>query len=514
MADTGDLQLNAALTNPRADMEALDALERTLFALRYAMDEVGSLGPVIDPPKATEERAEALAELERARVAALCDPSVEGLLARLDRCPELLGDTRRAQVRILKRDRAALVDVPIEEQAEFSRLTCEANDVWRKAKAANDWESFEPFLDRIVAALRHMAACKDASKDPYDVWLNEYEWGTDRSFYDAFFSEVKECVVPLLASCVRSRHKPSQSVVMGSFDVERQWKLARDLMALEGVDEDALWLGRTEHPFTGGPSTGFVLIASHAYEDNILSNVFSMLHEGGHALYEQGVDPAYRFTSLRGGTSMGMHEAQSRFFENLVGRSEEFADPLRAALARRFPGQFSRVTAHQLYLAENCVEPGLIRCDADELTYPLHVIVRYEIEQLLFSGEATAADVPGLWADKYAQYLGVRVPDDAHGALQDTHWSDGSFGYFPTYALGGAFGAQLRQAMIRSGVDFSLACATGDLAPVRSWLRDRIWRWGRAKDSAELIESACGEPFTTRYYTDYLVEKFSALYRL
>ena len=514
MAETNPAQLNAALANPRADMEALDSLERTLFSLGYAMGEIGSLGPVIDPPKATEERAEALATLQQASVEALCDPAVGSLLDRLEQEPELVGKTRMAQIKILKRDRAALVDVPAEEQAEFSRLTVEANDVWRRAKPANDWESFAPYLDRIVAALKSMAAKKDAEKDPYDVWLNEYEWGTDRAFYDRFFSQVKDCVVPLLADCVASRHKPGHSCVDGNFDEERQWKLARDLMSLEGLDEGALWIGRTEHPFTGGPSRGFVIIASHVYQDNLLSNVFSMLHEGGHALYEQNVDPEYRYTSLRGGTSMGMHEAQSRFFENLVGRSEAFAAPLLQCLVKRFPGQLRSVTPHLLYLAENCAEPGLVRTEADELTYPLHILVRYEIEQLLFSGEARAADVPRLWAQKYREYLGVSVPDNTRGALQDTHWSDGSFGYFPTYALGSAYGAQLKAAMVAGGMDFDAVCASGDLAPIREWLRDRIWRWGRSKDSGELIEAACGEPFSPVYYTDYLTEKFSTLYRL
>ncbi len=507
-------EVNAALSNPRADIAALDALERTLFSLRYAIDEIGSLGPVIDPPKATAERGEALAELERARVEALCDPAVGDVLERLAAIPELLSETQRAQIRVLARDRDALVRIPAEEQAAFSRLTCEAEDAWRRAKSVGDWEAFAPYLDRIVEARLRMAAAKDPGRDPYDVWLDEYEPGCDAAFYDRFFSQVKDCVVPLLADCMASRSKPGRACVEGRFDEGRQWELARDLVALEGVDEKALWLGRTEHPFTGGPSTGFVLIASHAHEDDVLSNVFSMLHEGGHALYEQGVDPAYRFTSLRGGTSMGMHEAQSRFFENLVGRSEAFAPVLLETLARRFPGQLGRVTPRQLYLAENCAEPGLVRTEADELTYPLHILVRYEIERLLFSGEAAAADVPRLWAEKYHAYLGVEVPDHTRGALQDTHWAGGDFGYFPTYALGSAYGAQLRHAMVADGVDFDGACEAGELAAIRAWLGEKIWRWGRSKDSAELIQDACGEPFSPAYYTDYLTEKFSAIYRL
>ena len=502
------------IPNPRADIAQLDALERTLYCHRYAIDEISSLGPVIDPAKATAERGEAVALLEQERVEALCAPEVGPLLDRIEQSPELMGQTRLAQARVIRRDRASLIDVPAKEQAAFTRLTTEANDVWRRAKAANDWASFEPYLDRIVEAMRHMAQAKNAEKDPYDVWLDEFEHGTSRAFYDPFFKQVKTCVVPLLAKCMAAPRKPSHRVVDGTFDERRQWDLARDLVRLEGVDTDALWLGSTEHPYTGGPSTGFVAIASHVYPDNVLSNVFSMLHEGGHAMYEQNVDPAYRFTSLKGGTSSGMHESQSRFFENYVGRSEAFSEQLARLLAKHFPGQLGRMTPHQLYMAENCAEPGLIRCDADELTYPLHILVRYEIEQLLFSGEAKAADVPGLWADRYRSYLGVEVPSDTKGALQDTHWSDGDFAYFPTYALGSAFGAQFKAAMVRQGVDFDGCCASGDLAPIREWLRTNIWHWGRAKDSAQLIRMACGENFEPRYYTDYLVEKFSAIYGL
>ena len=515
MADPDNtVQLNAALSNPKEDIAYLDRLEERLFAFRYALDEVMTFGPVIDPPKASEERAEAMALLDRERHELLCAPETGAVLKRLETNLALLDDVRAAQVRILLRDRAALVDVPTEEAQAMMRLTTEANEVWRKAKVAGDWESFEPYLDRLVETYRRVAGYKNPAADPYDVWLDDFEHGTDRAFYDAFFSEVKETVVPLLADVVASRRQPSLAVIEGSFDEERQWRLADDLMKLEGVDTDALWIGKTEHPCTAGPGVGYVVIASHVHKDSVISNVFSMLHEGGHCLYEQGCDPTYRFTSLKGGTSSGMHEAQSRFFENYVGRSRAFAKPLLECMRKHFPGQLGRATANQLYLAENRAEPSLIRTEADELTYPLHILVRYEIEQLLFSGEATAADVPGLWEEKMREYLGVRVPNHTVGALQDTHWSDGLFGYFPTYAYGSAIGAQLKSAMVRGGVDFDGACAAGDLAPIRAWLADNIWRHGRTKDSPELIQDACGEPFSAKYFTDYLTEKFSAIYGL
>ena len=515
MADPDStVQINAALSNPKADIAALDRLEERLFALRYACAEIMTFGQTIDPPKASECRGQALALLDREAQEILCAPEAGAVLDRLNDNIAILDETHAAQVRILRRDRASLVNVPTEESQQLVLLQNESYEAWLKAKETNSWETFAPYLDRMVDLQRRIAGFKDPGKEPYDVWLDECEHGTDRSFYDSFFAELRETVVPLLADVVAARRQPSTEVVEGSFDEARQWKLAEDLMDLEGVDRDALWIGKTEHPFTGGPSTDFAVIASHVYRDRLISNVFSMLHEGGHALYEQGSDPAYRLTSLAGGTSAGMHEAQSRFFENYVGRSRAFSRPLAERMRAHFPGQLGRMTPNQLYLAVNRAEPGLIRTEADELTYPLHIMLRYEIEQLLFSGEAKAADVPRLWAERMHSYLGLRVPSDTEGALQDMHWSDGSFGYFPTYAFGSAIGAQLKAAMVREGMDFDAVCASGDLAPIREWLRSRIWRHGRTKDSPELIQAACGEAFSARYFTDYLTEKFSAIYGL
>ncbi|MBF0911276.1 MAG: carboxypeptidase M32 [Atopobiaceae bacterium] len=507
-------ELNAALSNPRDDIAKLDELEKKLFALKYAANEIGSLGPCLDPKKAGEERGETLAILGEQIQEILCDSSVGALLDRLHENRALLDETHRAQVKILRRDRSELVDVPTELQSNFVRLTTESNEIWEKAKEAKDWSLFAPNLDKLIELRKEMCQARDASKDPYDVLLNDFEYGTNRKFYNSFFNTIKETVVPLVADCMASKRQPSTKPLEGNFDTRRQWDLAKDIVKLQGIDEDAFWLGKTEHPYTSGFGIHFVMVASHTYEENILSNVYSMLHENGHALYEQGVNWDYRFTSLKGGTSMGMHESQSRFFENYVGLSEAFAEPLIQLMKKHFPGQLNRVTAFQLFSAANKVQPSLIRTEADELTYPLHILIRYEMEQALLSGEITAQDVPALWAQKYKQYLGVTVPNDAEGALQDVHWSWGEFGYFPTYALGSAFGAQFKHAMIQDGIDFDTVCASGNLTPIKDWLGSHIWIWGRAKDSNELILNACGEPFDTHYYTDYLVDKYSRIYGL
>ncbi len=450
------VELNAALSNPRDDIAKLDELEKKLFALNYAANEIGSFGPCIDPKKAAEERGEALAILGEQVQETLCDPAVGALLDRLHENRALLDETHRAQVKILRRDRSQLVDVPVELQSNFVRLTTEANEVWEQAKNSDDWSLFAPKLDSLIELRKEMCQARDASKDPYDLLLSDFEHGTNREFYNTFFNNVKEVVVPLVADCMASKRQPSTKPLEGKFE----------------------------------------------------------LHENGHALYEQGINWEYRFTSLSTGTSMGMHESQSRFFENYVGLSEAFAEPLIQLMRKHFPGQLNRVTAFQLFSAANKVQPSLIRTEADELTYPLHILIRYEMEQALLSGEITAKDVPALWAEKYKQYLGVTVPNNTEGALQDVHWSWGEFGYFPTYALGSAYGAQYKHAMIAEGMDFDAVCASGDLAPIREWLGSRIWTWGRAKDSKELILGACGEPFDVHYYTKYLTDKYSRIYGL
>ena len=362
--------------------------------------------------------------------------------------------------------------------------------------------------------MREIAELRRPGQDAYDTLLDDFERGTSRAFYDAFFSQVKDCVVPLVSAMRERGWQPSRVCIEGTFDHDTQMALARDLLDIEGLRASALTLAETEHPFTDSVCSAHAYIATHVYENDVISNVYSMLHEGGHAMYEQNIDPTYDRTILNGGVSSGVHESQSRFFENYVGRSEAFAPVLLGALRRRFPGRFDGVNARELYLAVNRAEPGLVRTEADELTYPLHIIIRYEIEQMLFDGTAAARDVPALWNERYASYLGLEVPSDTLGCLQDVHWSCGDLGYFPTYALGSAFGAQLKAAMVAGGMDFDAVCASGDLAPIREWLRTNIWHWGRAKDSDELMLAACGEPFSPAYYTDYLTQKFSSLYGL
>ncbi|MDY4040981.1 MAG: carboxypeptidase M32 [Collinsella sp.] len=494
----------------------LRALERELWTQEYLMKISEFDGATVAPEKGADARGEALGYLAAKNHALLTGERARGLVRDAQAAIEQdsITDPQLAdEVRVLARDQREATAIPEEDEVAFTRLVCEADAVWHKAKNASDWESFEPYVDRLVAAIKHRAACIDPARDPYDVMLDQYERGLTAKQFDAFCEQVRATVVPLVAE-IGARPQPAAAFLTARVPEAVQRAMSYDLMRLVGLDMAASTLAFTEHPFSEGFAAGDARVTTHIFEDNLMSNVYSVIHEAGHAIYEQNVDPSYAYTRLEGGTSLGIHESQSRLFENTIGRSRAFMAPLLKVLRQHVPDVYGKVTEDELYRAVNIAQPSLIRTEADELTYPLHIMIRYEIERELFSGEATASDVPRRWADLTRHYLGLEVPDHARGALQDTHWSGGSFGYFPTYALGSAYDAQFLPALERDGVDVDAAAASGDLEPVRAWLRENIWRHGRAEDAPELIQAICGAPLDASFYCDYLAGKFGELYGL
>ena len=504
---------------PAADATQLTAsfkdLQHKLWVRQYLMSVASFDGETVAPENGTAARAEALETLSTEYHELLCSQEAQDLVAALhdaDAAGELDPQTSD-ELRVFSRDQRETTVIPAAEDAAWTRLMCESNAAWVKAKRANDWPSFAPYVDRSVALLKRRAACIDPGRDPYDVLLDQNERGLTSASFDGFCKTVKTSVVPLLHEIVEQGHQPEAGFLHAHVPHDVQMALSRDLMQLVGLDMKGAALAETEHPFTDGLTSDDVRIATHIYEDDVMSNVFTMIHEGGHALYEQNVDPAYTCTCLAGGTSMGIHESQSRFFENTIARSRAFMAPLLKLLRKHAPEVYADVDEETLYRAVNIVQPSLIRTEADELTYPLHIMVRYEIERMLFADEATAADVPALWNRLMHEYLGVEVPDDTRGCLQDVHWSDGYWAYFPSYALGSAYDAQYLLAMEADGVDVEGACAAGDLEPVRTWLRSHIWRYGRSKDAPEILTGSIGA-FDATCYCEYLTHKFSELYGL
>ncbi|MBE6468683.1 MAG: carboxypeptidase M32 [Coriobacteriaceae bacterium] len=508
--------MEAPSSTPDQLTSDLRALERELWTQEYLMKISEFDGATVAPEKGAAARGEALGYLAAKNHALLTGERAQELVRAGEAAVER-GDITDAQladeIRVLARDQREAQAIPEEDEVAFTRLVCEADAVWHKAKNASDWESFEPYIDRLVAAIKRRAELIDPDRDPYDVMLDQYERGLTAAQFDAFCTEVRGTVVPLVAE-IGERPQPEAAFLNAHVPEGVQRSLSYDLMRLVGLDMEASALAFTEHPFSEGFASGDARVTTHIFEDNLMSNVYSVIHEAGHAIYEQNVDPAYACTRLEGGTSLGIHESQSRLFENTIGRSRAFMGPLLRVLRAHAPEVYGQVSEDELYRAVNIAQPSLIRTEADELTYPLHIMIRYEIERELFSGEARACDIPRRWADLTRHYLGLEVPDHARGALQDTHWSGGSFGYFPTYALGSAYDAQFLPALERDGVDVDAAAASGDLAPVRAWLCEKIWRHGRAKDAPELIQAACGAPLDAGFYCDYLKRKFGELYGL
>ena len=400
--------------------------------------------------------------------------------------------------------------VPAREYVEYQELLNTASTVWREAKDKSDYAMFEPLLQRIIDACRRFAGLVEPDMDPCDFWLDNFEEGMTQAFCDRFFARLREKLVPLIAR-TGAAEQPDAELLNVRFPLDKQAELSGWLMRFLQLDPDRCALTTTEHPFTIHFSRHDVRITTKYHETAFASSMFSVIHEGGHALYELGTAEDYAFTQLGRGVSMGVHESQSRFYENIIGRSRAFCGLVWPELVRLCP-ELDRYDADSFWRAVNAARPGFIRIDADELTYSLHIMIRYELERELLHGRLDAKGLPARWNELYREYLGVEVPDDARGVLQDSHWSGGQFGYFPSYALGSAYGAQLA-AKMRGDVDIDAAVASGDISPINEWLCERIWRHGALTEPSKLMEAALGGPLDPAYYTDHLEARMKEVYR-
>mgnify|MGYP002539964468 CR=1 FL=1 len=340
------------------------------------------------------------------------------------------------------KDLAELRCIPQEEYAAASKLMAESTAAWHEAKPRSDFSIFAPYLEKVIETKKRFAHYVKPDIDPYEYYLDTYEPGLTRRKCDEFFAALRARVVPLLRR-VQAARQVDASFLTGDFPLEAQRKLSDELMEIMRIDRSFCSIGETEHPFTTNFTKRDVRITTHYYPDNAVSSMYSVIHEGGHALYELHTADEDMYNGLGSGVSMGIHESQSRFYENLVGRSRGFVTFLAPRLRALFPQQLGGVSDDALYRAVNRCEASLVRTEADELTYSLHIMVRYEIEKKLFADEISVAEIPQEWNRLYQEYLGVTPSCDRDGCLQDSHWSDGSFGYFPSYALGSAYGAQM-----------------------------------------------------------------------
>lgn len=498
--------------NLQTAIEKLNTLEATQCAYYHAMSVLSIDGETVAPKRSIVGRSKTLGVLSGVTYQLLVNDEVREMLATIQAQHDQTDASIVRRAELLQEELDNMTRIPQEEYVAYQTLVSEAGSVWHQAKEKSNFPLFAPYLEKIIDYNRRFAAYKNPDKPAYDVLLDDYEKGTSMATLDPFFALLREKLTPVILE-VAKRPAPRTDFLHQSFPIHQQRVFSDRLMAMMGMDRECCTIGETEHPFTDGFNKWDVRITTHYYENDLASSMYSVIHEGGHALYEMGVGDECQFTGLSGGSTMGIHESQSRFYENLIGRSLPFCKALLPVAQEIFPAQLSGITPEMLYAAVNEARPSLIRTEADELTYAHHVMIRYELEKLMISGQAKVKDLPALWNQFYKDYLGVTVPSDREGILQDSHWAGGAIGYFPSYALGSAYGVQMLAAMEKD-VDVWAAAEKGDLTPITAWLGERIHRYGRLLKPVQLLENAMGAPFDPTCNINYLTRKFSALYHL
>lgn len=419
-----------------------------------------------------------------------------------------------ALVRVTRRDWEKARRVPTDLAAELARAGALGHQAWVGAREASDFDAFLPFLERNVELKLRYVECFEGYDDPYDVLLDDYEEGMTSAEVDVLFGELRDGLVPLIAAIAERADAVDDAMLHGDFPVERQRGLVGGVLRRLGWSADGWRLDEAAHPFATSFGPGDVRLTTRYDSSYVGMALYGAIHEFGHGLYESQVAAPLARTPLGEGVSLGVHESQSRLWENIVGRGRPFAGWLQGEVAQAFPEQFGAVDAEGFYRAVNKVQPSLIRVEADEATYGLHIILRFELERAMIAGSVALKDLPEVWNARMKEYLGVEVPDDANGVLQDVHWSGGDIGYFATYALGNLISAQLweRARADLPGLDAALAAGDGSL--LREWLGANVHRFGRKLPPRELVARATGGPIAVQPFLAYLRGKLGAVYGL
>lgn len=490
-------------------MKAYDALMehvRQTVALQQVAGRLEWDQETVMPRGAAGQRAEERAALEGVLHARKTDPRLAEWLA----TAEPADDVARAQLREVSRAQARASRVPARLAQEIARATSAAQGIWAQARADEDVAAFLPTLAQVIALRREEAACIADGRDLYDALLDDYEPGATSAGIAAMFDAMRPRLAALRAACLASPHQPP--ALEGHFGHDAQLRLARDLASAFGYDWEYGRLDLAVHPFSMGSGRD-VRITTRVVESDPFNCFYSTIHELGHACYELGVDPDYGLTPIGQGASMGVHESQSRIYENQLGRSRAFTGWLFGRMREGF-GDFAPSDAEAFYGCVNRLKPGFIRTEADEVQYNLHVMLRFDLERALIRGDLALGDLEAAWNDRFRADFGLTVDRPSNGMLQDVHWSVGLFGYFPTYSLGNLFAGCLHKALRRDLPDLDAALARGDAAPATGWLREKVQRHGMLMAPREVIAQACGEEPSAGPLLDYLEAKFGEIYRL
>jgi carboxypeptidase Taq len=452
------------------------------------------------PPDGADARANVVATLTRIAHERFVSDEVGELVAGLAGIDD---GTDAALVRLTRREFDRARRVPGELAAEMAHASGVAVAAWDRAKAASDFASFAPHLERQLELKHRYIECFPEIEVPYDLLLDDYEEGMTTAEVQRIFDRLKEVLVPLIAA-----HSDGGPPLRGPFPVEQQQQASRLVLDAFGWDPDQWRIDETPHPFASKPGAGDIRLTTHT-EAGDLTSLFSTMHEFGHGVYEFDIDRRLARTPLARGTSSAIHESQSRMWENLVGRSRGFWHWFYPQLKPLFPDALGSVDEETFVRAVSAIRPGLIRGDADEATYGLHIILRFELEQELLAGTVAIRDLPETWNARMKEYLGVDVPDDAHGVLQDMHWAIGLLGYFPTYQLGNVVSIQIWEVAQRELGDLGEQFARGEFGHLREWLREHVYRHGSIYPPRELLERVTGSQLDPEPYLRYLQTKFA-----
>ncbi|MEH7300630.1 carboxypeptidase M32 [Neobacillus drentensis] len=464
------------------------------------------------PKQGVEQRSEVIGMLSSEVFKMSTSEEMAAYIASLSKAE--VDDKTRKILEECKKEYERNKKIPAEEYKEFVILQSKAESIWEEAKEKADFAMFSPYLEKLVEMTRRFISYWGHMEKRYDVLLDMYEPGMTTEVLDDVFGKLRERIVPLVKKISEADNKPTTDFLFKSFKKEKQREFSLEILAKMGYNFQAGRLDETVHPFAIGLNPGDVRVTTKYDENDFRTAIFGTIHEGGHALYEQNFSKELIGTPLCSAASMGIHESQSLFYENIVGRSLPFWKNNFDCLKKYADGQFDQVDSERFYRAINESKPSLIRIEADELTYPLHIIIRYEIEKGLFDGSMQVKDLPQIWNDMYEQYLGIVPKNDGEGILQDVHWAGGSFGYFPSYALGYMYAAQFKHKMIEEIPHFNQLVEEGNLLPIKEWLTKNIHQYGKLKKPLEILRDVTGEGLNAEYLIEYLIDKYQKVYQL
>jgi carboxypeptidase Taq len=502
------------------------SFEDTLTQFRAHVKKMNSYGEALNvmywdlrtgaPRKGMEARSEVIGELSADLFKMSVSDQMGGYLDVLlePNTFEQLDAINRKIVTECKKEYDRSKQIPPEKYQAYVVLTSQAESIWEEVKPKSDFATFSPYLEKIVAINREFIDLWGYTGHPYNTLLDMYEPGMTVDKLDQLFGELRTKLVPLVSAIQQSPNKPHRSFLQQQFSIQLQKEFSLFTLKQMGYDFEAGRLDESAHPFATGLNPGDVRITTRYLQNDVTSALFGTIHEGGHALYEQNISPDLIGTPLCTGTSMGIHESQSRFWENMIGRSLPFWKQYYPKLQEHYPEHFSKVPVELFYRGINDVKPSLIRIEADELTYNLHIMIRYELEKELFSGAIQVHELPAAWNAKYKQYLGIEPTNDGEGVLQDVHWSGGAFGYFPSYALGNMYAAQMRHTLLEQMPDFEEKIERGDLIPIKDWLTERVYKHGKLLTPTEIIVQVTGEELNPTYLIQYFEGKYKDIYKL